>query len=72
MNLPKIDPKELEEFMEREGDPAVLAILHCLRSIAVNLEVIALFIGLGAQDINSSVFAKGVDKFTEHSVKIKE
>ena len=71
MNLPEIDPKELEEFMEREGDPAVLAILHCLRSIAVNLEAIAQFIGLENNAVSPDKFRTFIDTIEDCSVKPK-
>jgi len=71
MNLPEIDPKELEEFMEREGDPAVLAILHCLRSIAVNLEAIAQFIGLENNAVSPEKFCTFIDAIEDCSVNPK-
>ena len=62
MKLPNVNEQALEECM-----PFEVALLHCLRSIAANLEILAVS-DLNRHDKNSDTI-KAAKVLAEHSVK---
>lgn len=71
MKLPEFGESQRREIAAHSGSrqgAVDLATLHCLRSIAVNLEVIAVFMGLASQDIAQDAFDKGLISMKKYSV----
>ncbi len=66
MKLPELTEEMEESFASCE--PREVAMLHCLRSIAVSLECILVVMGGAAEEIGAETFDQLVNIVEAHSV----